>query len=56
VKPDTSYFGPVYPEAPNFRDPQDDLLKIGLTRVSGLGKTRSTREGQVWHKQLVEEL
>jgi dCTP deaminase len=27
---DTTYFGPVYPEAPPFRNPGDDLLKIGI--------------------------
>jgi dCTP deaminase len=28
------YFGPVYPEAPKFKDPQDDLLSIGVRSVS----------------------
>ena len=27
---DKNYFGPVYPEAPKFKDPQDDLLEIGI--------------------------
>ena len=40
LKPDANYFGPVYPEAPKFRDPQDDLLKIGVTTVSRLKKSQ----------------
>lgn len=39
-RPDTNYFGPVYPEAPKFDNPQDDLLKIGITRVSHLKRTQ----------------
>jgi len=31
---DTNYFGPVYPEAPKFKDPEVDLRRIGVTRVS----------------------
>ena len=42
-KPDTNYFGPVYPEAPKFKDPQDDLLEIGVTAVSGLRRIRVQR-------------
>jgi dCTP deaminase len=30
---DTTYFGPVYPEAPPFKNPQDDLSKIGIRPV-----------------------
>jgi dCTP deaminase len=30
---DTTYFGPIYPEAPPFKNPQDDLLKIGVRPV-----------------------
>jgi dCTP deaminase len=40
AKPDASYFGPVYPEAPKFGDPQDDLLKIGVTDVSRIRRAR----------------
>jgi hypothetical protein len=47
-KPDPSYFGPVYPEAPKFRDPQDDLLKIGVTKVSRLKKTRVNWKNGKW--------
>jgi dCTP deaminase len=28
-----TYLGPVYPEAPRFADPEDDLAKIGITAV-----------------------
>jgi dCTP deaminase len=47
-KADTNYFGPVYPEAPKFRNPEEDLLKIGVRRVAGfqsviLGKSKSRR-------------
>jgi hypothetical protein len=49
-KPDTSYFGPVYPEAPKFSDPQDDLLKIGITSVSRLRKTRLDWKDGEWHE------
>ena len=48
AKPDKSYFGPVYPEAPKFGDPQDDLLKIGVTSVSRLKKTQVDWEGGKW--------
>lgn len=48
VKPDTNYFGPVYPEAPKFRNPQDDLLGIGVTRVSGLKRTQLDRIRGKW--------
>jgi dCTP deaminase len=30
---DTTYFGPVYPEAPPFKNPQTDLFKIGIPKV-----------------------
>lgn len=30
---DSTYFGPVYPEAPPFKNPQDDLFKIGVPVV-----------------------
>jgi dCTP deaminase len=42
------YFGPVYPEAPKFDDPQDDLLKIGITRVSSLGRKQLYRRKKRW--------
>jgi dCTP deaminase len=47
VKPDKNYFGPVYPEAPKFNDPKEDLFKIGVKRISGLKRTRErpTRKG-----------
>ena len=30
---DDTYFGPIYPEAPPFKDPKTDLMKIGITYV-----------------------
>lgn len=34
-KPDTNYFGPVYPEAPKFKNPEEDLQRIGVRGVVG---------------------
>jgi dCTP deaminase len=34
---DTTYFGPVYPEAPPFKNPEDDLLKIGVRPARIIG-------------------
>jgi dCTP deaminase len=45
---DTNYFGPVYPEAPKFKDPQDDLLEIGITSVSSLRRKRLERKNRKW--------
>jgi len=45
------YFGPVYPEAPKFKDPQDDLLEIGVTRVAGLRRTQLHRRKKRWREQ-----
>ena len=46
-KPDKNYFGPVHPEPPKFNNPEKDLFRIGITRVSGLKRTRlyPTRKG-----------
>jgi len=30
---DDTYFGPIYPEAPPFKNPKTDLGKIGITNV-----------------------
>jgi hypothetical protein len=48
VKPDTSYFGPVYPEAPKFQNPEDDLLDIGVTRTAGLKRIQLQRNRHRW--------
>jgi dCTP deaminase len=45
------YFGPVYPEAPKFKNPQDDLLEIGVTRVSGLRRTELYRWKKRWREK-----
>jgi dCTP deaminase len=51
IKSGKSYFGPVYPEAPKFKDPQEDLLRMGVTSVSGFKRNRldATRKG--WEEQ-----
>jgi hypothetical protein len=36
----TNYFGPVYPEAPKFKGPQEDLMKLGIRKVWGFKKER----------------
>jgi dCTP deaminase len=45
-----NYFGPVYPEAPKFRDPEDDLFTIGVTIVSGFRRTRQHRSKKGWRE------
>jgi dCTP deaminase len=37
-KKESTYFGPVYPEAPPFKNPEEDLLKIGIRRTSVIRK------------------
>lgn len=44
-----NYFGPVYPEAPKFRDPQEDLWKIGVSRVSVLKPKQLNWDGTEWN-------
>jgi dCTP deaminase len=34
AKVKSTYFGPVYPEAPKFKNPEQDLVKIGIQRTS----------------------
>ena len=34
----SSYFGPVHPEAPHFKNPEQDLLKIGVRRTEVIRK------------------
>jgi len=48
TKIDKNYFGPVYPEAPKFKDPQEDLLAIGVSEVSGLKKIRLRATKRGW--------
>ena len=50
TKIDKNYFGPVYPEAPKFKDPQDDLLKIGVTQVSVFKRKRLLRKKKRWQE------
>ncbi len=51
---DNTYFGPVYPEAPKFRDPQDDLLRIGVTSVSSFKRTKLHRTKKGWRESKPE--
>lgn len=37
-KLESTYFGPVFPEAPKFKNPADDLAVIGLTKAWVIGK------------------
>ncbi len=41
---DTTYFGPMYPEAPPFKNPEDDLFSIGVQAVRKIS-------GPTWHKK-----
>jgi dCTP deaminase len=50
TKLDQNYFGPVYPEAPKFKNPEDDLLRIGVTRVSSFKRTRLDRTKKGWEE------
>jgi len=52
VETDANYFGPVYPEAPKFRDPEDDLLRIGITRVASLKRVDLIRSRKGWSRKL----
>src|ERR1700691_1825233 len=54
VKSGTTYFGPVYPEGPKFKDPQDDLLDIGVTRVSTLRRGELRRQKGRWIDEACE--
>jgi dCTP deaminase len=49
---EANYFGPVYPEAPKFRNPEDDLLGVGITRVSSLKRVDLMRSRKGWSAKL----
>ena len=49
AKVDSTYFGPVYPEAPPFKNPEEDLLKLGIHR------TRVLRKGTIENSRFVPE-
>lgn len=51
VRFDPNYFGPVYPEAPKFRDPQDDLLSIGQRHVAQIKRIRLKHTGKRWREE-----
>jgi dCTP deaminase len=48
---DKNYFGPVYPEAPKFKNPEDDLLRIGVTRVSRFKRIHLNRTRKGWSEE-----
>lgn len=50
--PDANYFGPVYPEAPKFRNPEDDLLRVGITRVASLKRVDLVKSRKGWQSKL----
>jgi dCTP deaminase len=41
----STYYGPVQPEAPPFRNPEEDLRKIGVDKTEVLRKGTITRSG-----------
>ena len=45
---ETNYFGPVYPEAPKFRNPEDDLLGIGIKHVKCLKQVELRWSNKGW--------
>ena len=48
TKVDKNYFGPVYPEAPKFRNPEEDLLAIGVSDVASLKRIRLRATKRGW--------
>jgi dCTP deaminase len=47
-KIDKNYFGPVHPEAPKFKDPEEDLLSIGVREISTFKRIRRRRTKTGW--------
>lgn len=45
---DKTYFGPVYPEAPPFKNPETDLGAMGVASVRVMGKPgwKPTQKGR----------
>jgi dCTP deaminase len=46
-----TYFGPVYPEAPKFKNPQEDLLRMGVTSVAGFRRNRWIASRKGWREE-----
>jgi dCTP deaminase len=44
-KINSTYFGPIHPEAPPFRNPEDDLRKIGVRRSAVIRKGIVNEQG-----------
>ena len=55
VEVDANYFGPVYPEAPKFNNPEDDLLRIGMTRIASLTRIELIRSRKGWIPELPQK-
>jgi deoxycytidine triphosphate deaminase len=49
-KLDSSYFGPVYPEAPPFKAPHENLWEIGVEETAELTEVRFERTSTGWSK------
>jgi dCTP deaminase len=50
-KMDKNYFGPVHPEAPKFKNPEEDLLSIGVREISAFKRVRRRRTKTGWVDQ-----
>jgi dCTP deaminase len=50
-KIDKNYFGPVHPEAPKFKNPEEDLLGIGVREVSTFKRILRRRTKTGWADQ-----
>ncbi len=46
----SSYFGPVHPEAPPFKNPEEDLRKIGIEETAVI-RRGTMKDGQFWPQQ-----
>jgi dCTP deaminase len=47
AKVDSTYFGPVYPEAPPFRNPEEDLKEMGIRRTAVIRKGTINERGEL---------
>jgi dCTP deaminase len=43
-----NYFGPVYPEAPKFKNPEEDLFELGISDTTILKQARRQHTPQGW--------
>jgi len=42
----STYFGPVHPEAPPFKNPEEDLLKLGVRKTNVIRKGTIYTDGR----------